>query len=92
MPFDGTSPTIGETAVLNSRGGAVAFFGTTRTVYANYNKVLNMSFLRHVLSYDNGRAITIGEAQRRAKNELRLTLLTVLLFLRIVFLSCGQVL
>ena len=70
MPFDGTSPTIGETAVLNSRGGAVAFFGTTRTVYANYNKVLNMSFLRHVLSYDNGRAITIGEAQRRAKNEL----------------------
>ena len=34
MPFDGTDPTIGETAVLNSKGGAFAFFGTTRTVYA----------------------------------------------------------
>lgn len=70
MPFDGTAPTIGETAVLNSKGGAVAFFGTTRTVYANYNKVLNMAFLRHVLNVEDGKAITIGEAQRRAKNEM----------------------
>ena len=43
MPFDGTTATIGEAAVLNENGGAVAFFGTTRTVYAQYNKVLNMS-------------------------------------------------
>ena len=70
MPFDGISETIGETAVLNPRGGAVAFFGTTRTVYATQNKVINMAFLRHVLSKVDGKAITIGEAQRRAKNEL----------------------
>ena len=70
MPFDGISETIGETAVLNPRGGAVAFFGTTRTVYATQNKVINMAFLRHVLSKVDGKPITIGEAQRRAKNEL----------------------
>ena len=70
MPFDGISETIGETAVLNPRGGAVAFFGTTRTVYATQNKVINMAFLRHVLSKDDGVPVTIGEAQRRAKNEL----------------------
>jgi hypothetical protein len=68
MPFDGVEPTIGETAVLNPKGGAVAFFGTTRTVYANYNKVINMAFLRLVLSRENGKPMTLGEAQRRAKN------------------------
>jgi hypothetical protein len=71
MPYDGTTETIGENAVLNSKGGAVAFFGTTRTVYTNYNKVINQAYLRHVLNKDtDGKALTIGEAQRRAKNEL----------------------
>jgi hypothetical protein len=70
MPFDGVVPTIGEAAVLNARGGAVAFFGTTRTVYANYNKLINMSYLRHVLSHADGKAVTVGEAQRLAKNEM----------------------
>ncbi len=69
MPFDGVSETIGEAAVLNENGGAVAFFGTTRTVYSNYNKVLNMAFLQRVLSHDaDGKPLTIGEAQRQAKN------------------------
>ena len=68
MPFDGTTPTIGEAAVLNPNGGAVAFFGTTRTVYADYNKLINMAFLRLVLSRPNGKAMTLGEAQRQAKN------------------------
>lgn len=68
MPFDGTEETIGETAVLNSKGGAVAFFGTTRTVYANYNKKINMAFLRYVLGQTNGKPTTLGEAQRLAKN------------------------
>ncbi|MGI6242075.1 MAG: type IX secretion system sortase PorU [Prevotella sp.] len=70
MPFDGVEPTIGEAAVLNPNGGAVAFFGTTRTVYANYNKVINMAYLRQVLSWENGRPMTLGEAQRRAKNAM----------------------
>lgn len=70
MPFDGTEPTIGEAAVLNDKGGAVAFFGTTRTVYANYNKYTNDYFMRHVLSLSNGKPTTLGEAQRLAKNDL----------------------
>lgn len=68
MPFDGTEPTIGETAILNSNGGSVAFYGTTRTVLAQDNTPLNIAFMRNVLSLDNGKPITLGEAQRRTKN------------------------
>lgn len=70
MPFDGTGETLGEAAVLNSKGGAVAFYGTTRTVYTNYNKVINQAFLRHLLGYNGSAPTTLGEAQRLAKNEL----------------------
>jgi hypothetical protein len=70
MVFDGVTETIGEEALLNKKGGAVAFFGTTRTVYANVNKYINTSFLKHVLTVEDGKGITLGEAQRRAKNEM----------------------
>lgn len=71
MPFDGETPTIGEVAVRNPRGGAISFFGTTRTVIAYYNARINTSFLQHVLSKDaHGNPVTIGEAQRLAKNEM----------------------
>ena len=70
MAFDGRVDNIGEAAVLNANGGAVAFFGTTRTVYADRNAVINQAFLRYVLSMQNGKPITIGEAQRQAKNYL----------------------
>lgn len=71
MPYDGVEPTIGEAAVLNANGGAVAFFGTTRTVFVNYNKLINSAYMRYVLSYDDsGKPITIGEAQRLAKTYL----------------------
>lgn len=70
MPFDGTFETIGEASVLNKKGGSVAFYGTTRTVYATENKKLNIAFLKHVLSYTNGKPTTMGEAQRLAKNEM----------------------
>ncbi len=68
LPFDGTTSTIGEAAVTSSKGGAVAFFGTTRTVYSNYNKSINMAFLRYVLSLSDGKPMPLGEAQRLAKN------------------------
>lgn len=68
MPFDGVEENIGEAAMLNKAGGAVAFFGTTRTVWANYNEVINRAFLRLVLGKDGGKPMTMGEAQRRAKN------------------------
>ena len=70
MPFDGQDENIGETAMLNKKGGAIAFFGTTRTVYSNYNEVINLGFSEYVLGYTNGKRNTIGEAARITKCEL----------------------
>lgn len=71
MPFDGQEENIGETAMFNERGGAIAFFGTTRTVYANYNEQMNLAFMKYVLGTDEqGRPMPIGEAARRAKCDL----------------------
>ena len=70
MPFDGQDDNIGETAMLNKKGGAIAFFGTTRTVYSNYNEVINLGFSEYVLGYTNGKRNTIGEAARITKCEL----------------------
>lgn len=70
MPYDQNIQNIGEAAVLNNKGGAVAFFGTTRTVYASYNASINNVFMKHVLSVIDGKPITLGEAQRLTKNEL----------------------
>ena len=71
MPFDGREANIGESALFNSKGGAIAFYGTTRTVYQTQNRLMNLSFTRHVLSKDaSGKAIPIGEAVRLTKNEL----------------------
>lgn len=70
MPFDGVAENIGEATILNPKGGAVAFFGTTRTVYAYYNKRINMAYLKYVLGREDGKDISIGEAQRLAKNYL----------------------
>ena len=71
LPFDSNSKTLGEAAVLNAKGGAVAFFGTTRTVFTNYNKSINQAYMRRVLSFgSDGQPITIGEAQRLAKNDM----------------------
>jgi hypothetical protein len=71
MPFDGQEENIGETAMMNTNGGAVAFYGTTRTVYAQYNGYMNRAYTRYVLGNDDsGRRYTIGEAGRLAKNLL----------------------
>ena len=74
MPFDGQEENIGETAMMNTNGGAVAFYGTTRTVYAQYNGYMNRAYTRYALGSDsNGRRYTIGEAGRLAKNLLMTT-------------------
>ena len=70
MAFDGVAENIGVATVTDDDGGAVAVFGTTRTVYENYNRLINNAYLRYVLSSKDGKPMTIGEAQRLAKNEL----------------------
>ena len=70
MAFDGQEENIGETAMLNKKGGAIAFLGTTRTVYANYNEQINLGFTQYVLGSTNGVRNTIGEAVRLTKCDL----------------------
>lgn len=72
MPFDGIEDNIGETAVLNPYGCAIAFFGTTRTVYSTANKKMNENFIKYVLQTDENGLIcnSIGEAVRLTKNAL----------------------
>ena len=71
MPFDSQEENIGETAMLNTRGGAIAFFGTTRTVYTGDNKNMNCAFIQQVLSSTDGRPNRLGDAVRLSKNSLR---------------------
>lgn len=70
MPFDSQQSTIGETAVLNDKGGAVAFYGTTRTVWTDRNYAINRAYVKALLTPVNGKYRSLGEAQRVAKNEL----------------------
>ena len=68
MPFDGQSQNIGETAVLNPAGGALAFYGTTRTVYAYNNLQMNRYLCRYLFGTDEqGRRYRLGDAIRMAK-------------------------
>jgi len=69
MPFDGQESNLGDAALFNPNGGAIAFFGTTRTVYAAWNRLLNLAFTNYVLGSSNGVRTTIGQAAIRAKNE-----------------------
>ena len=68
MPFDGQQENFGELAMFNDYGGSIAFFGTTRTVYSRYNRLINKAFMRYVLSSPNGKRMSMGEAVRQAKN------------------------
>ncbi len=71
MPFDGSLNNIGEAAVLNDGGGALAFYGTTRTVYSSNNLQMNRWFMRYLFSTDTqGRRYRIGDAIRLAKTYL----------------------
>lgn len=70
MPFDMLSENIGENALFNKDGGAVAFFGTARTVYITENAAINRSFLTHLLTKRGGEYPALGEAMRLAKNEM----------------------
>ncbi len=68
MPFDTQMDNIGEAAVLNPRGGAVAFYGTARTVYANWNLDINRHFTRYLFGTDDaGRRYRLGDAVRLSK-------------------------
>jgi len=70
MPYDSDENNIGETAMLNTNGGSVAFYGTTRTVWTGANKAMNCGFIKYVLGTTNGRQNTMGDAVRMTKAEV----------------------
>lgn len=71
QPFDSQKDNIGETAILNTKAGIVAFFGTTRTVYADKNRDLNRLFCDEIFDADElGRPNYIGDAVRLSKSRL----------------------
>lgn len=68
LPFDGLQDNLGEAAVLNGNGTAVAFFSAARTVYARYNLPVNQWFMHYLFATDaQGRRNTVGDAHRLAK-------------------------
>ena len=70
LPFDGQEDNIGDAALFNEEGGAIAFYGTTRTVYQLQNSYMNQLFTQFALTDNNGERVSIGEAARQAKASL----------------------
>lgn len=70
-PFDGNIGNIGEEAIRNPEGGAIALLSTTRTVYAHLNKPINRLFTKYLMSTDtDGKYNTFGQALKKAKQML----------------------
>ena len=69
-PFDSQEETIGETALLNEGGGAIAFISATRSVYSTRNKYLNSFLMENLLSDDDGKPMPMGKALAKAKCSL----------------------
>ena len=70
MPFDAFGGNIGESAVLNPNGGALAFYGTTRTVFASQNYNMNRYFMQYLFDRGDKGRNRIGDAIRMAKNSI----------------------
>ena len=68
-PYDTQEDNIGEGALMNKNGGAIAVFSAARTVYSTQNQYMNYNFMEAVLRQTNGK-VSMGEATRLAKNSL----------------------
>lgn len=70
-PFDASISNLGESLMLNADGGAIGLLTTTRSVYANLNRYINMLFSEYALGKDeNGKRNAVGDALRMAKTGL----------------------
>ncbi|MBQ0050158.1 MAG: type IX secretion system sortase PorU [Bacteroidales bacterium] len=70
-PFDKGGEVLGEVAVLNPNGGALAFVGTPRTVFSNGNYQINRYFTQYLFGKDAKlRRYRLGDALRLSKCAL----------------------
>ncbi|MCF8297205.1 MAG: type IX secretion system sortase PorU [Saprospiraceae bacterium] len=59
----------GELVFLNSNGGAIAMFTTTRLAYSNTNYLINYYFFRNAFKKVNGEYLRMGDLICKAKVE-----------------------
>lgn len=71
--FDDVSTSAGELAFLNSKGGAIGLFTTSRVVYASQNSDLNVAFNKYIFAREDGKRLRLGDIMRKAKCESSLS-------------------
>lgn len=69
-PFDSRLSHFGTAGLFNSNGGAIGFYGTTHSVFPTENCALNKAMIAALITPVNGDYLSLGEAQRIAKNNL----------------------
>ncbi len=69
-PFDHRINHFGNVSLLNEHGGCVGFYGTTHSVFPLQNRAINTNFMKTLFTKVNGDYVSLGEAQRIAKNKL----------------------
>ena len=70
-PYDSQTHDLGRAALLNTQGGAISVMCASRSVYSNYNRILNIAYNKHLFDFDkNGKRNTMGDALRLTKVEL----------------------
>lgn len=68
--FDDPARTsAGELVFLNSKGGGIALLTTTRLVYSEPNKILNLFFYDYALPDSTGKTRTLGEITMYTKQK-----------------------
>lgn len=69
-PYDDQMEDLGRAALYNEEGGAIAVMCAARSVYANYNRALNVAFMKQLFKNDDSGQSGMGEALRLAKVDL----------------------
>ncbi|NDW09889.1 type IX secretion system sortase PorU [Dysgonomonas sp. 520] len=71
--FDSNSTSGGKTALLNTKGGAIALFSTVREVEISKNNTMNTAIVKHLFDFENGKPLRLGDIMQRAKCESTLS-------------------
>lgn len=66
---DANRTSAGERMVLNSKGGSVAIFSTTRQVGAGSAIQMGDVFFEYIFEKEGGKSLAMGEVMRRIKND-----------------------
>lgn len=70
VKFDSRFVSAGESVLQNPDGGGIGVFSATRPSYASQNFNLNNDLIQHLFAKENGQHIRVGDAIRKAKNNL----------------------